>query len=141
MSDENDAGYPQSFFGQGAWTFYSVQNASRLVWLCVVTPEVRTYVYIPDSGRFHINNGVYVDYVWDNDLTYVAIGIDEARDLIEMQIGLLPPEMPSEQRKRYLTGEQLKVEDVFASVERAYRQQDVEGRTAKSSGAAGPIEP
>lgn len=81
-----------------------------------MNPELWTYVYIPDSGRFHLNNGVYVDFIWDNELTYVPIGIDEAGDLIEARVGQLPSELPFELRGRYLTAVQLDVEDVLAHV-------------------------
>ncbi len=102
--------------GNGEWRLLRVQAGERLIWLCVVNPELWTYVYIPDSGRFHLNNGVYVDFIWDNELTYVPVGIDEARDLIEARVGQLPSELPIELRGRYLTAEQLDVEDVLAQV-------------------------
>ncbi|MFJ3474337.1 hypothetical protein ACIPJ1_15450 [Microbacterium maritypicum] len=102
--------------GNSEWRLLRVQAGDRLLWLCVVNPELWTYVYIPDSGRFHLNKGVFVDYVWDNELTYVPIGIDEARDLIEARVGQLPSELPFELRGRYLTAEQLDVEDVLAHV-------------------------
>lgn len=105
--------------GSSEWRLLRVQTGERLLWLCVVSPELWTYVYIPDSGRFHLNNGVYVDYIWDNELTYVPIGVDEARDLIEARVGQLPPEMPSGIRRRYLTSEQLDVEETLASVVKA----------------------
>jgi len=76
-------------------------------------------VYIPDSGRFHFNNGVYVDYAWDGELTDVPIGVQEARDLIAAKVGALPPAMMSSRRKRYLSEEQLDVEETLARVERA----------------------
>ncbi len=57
---------------------------------------------------------MFVDYVWDNELTYVPMGIDEARGLIEARVGQLSSEMPFERRTRYLTAEQLDVEDVLA---------------------------
>lgn len=100
--------------GNSGWRLLRVQAGESLIWLCVVNPELCTYVYIPDSGRFHLNKGVFVDYVWDNELTYVPVGIDEARDLIEARVGQLPSEMPFERRTRYLTAEQLDVEDVLA---------------------------
>lgn len=125
MSDEHEAGYPQSLFGQETWTLYRVQAGVKLVWLCVVTPEVRAYVYIPDSGRFHLNHGVYVDYIWDQDLTYVPVGVDEARELIEARVGLLPPTMSGARRRRYLTDETLDVEDVLANTEQVHRERDV----------------
>jgi hypothetical protein len=68
----------------------------------------------PDSGRFHLNNGVYVEFIWDNELTYVPIVVDEARDLIEARVGQLPSELSLERRRRYLTAEQLDAEEVFA---------------------------
>jgi hypothetical protein len=91
--------------GCSAW-----RQGERLLWLCLVNPELWTYVYIPDSGRFHLNKGVFVDYVWDGELTYVPIDVQEARDLIAARVGALPPEITSYQRRRYLTDEQLDAE-------------------------------
>ncbi|KJL29557.1 hypothetical protein [Microbacterium oxydans] len=106
------------------WRLLRVQAGERLLWLCVVNPELWTYVYIPDSGRFHLNKGVFVDYVWDGELTYVPIDVQEARDLIAARVGALPPAITSDQRRRYLSDEQLDTEVAFTHVERASRERD-----------------
>lgn len=111
--------------GYDEWRLLRVQAGERLLWLCVVNPELWTYVYIPDSGRFHLNKGVFVDYVWDGELTYVPIEVQEARDLIAAKVGALRPEMTSSERRRFLTDEQLDVEVALAHIERASRQRDV----------------
>lgn len=54
------------------------------------------------------------DFIWDNELTYVPVGIDEARGLIEARVGQLPSELSIDRRRRYLTAEQLDVEHVLA---------------------------
>jgi hypothetical protein len=114
------------FSGNDDWRLFRVQADERLLWLCVVDPEVRTYVYIPDSGCFHLNRGVYVDFIWDNDLTYVPIGIEEARVLIASRVGALPPQLTSSQRMRYLTDNPLDVEETLAHVERTSREGDAQ---------------
>lgn len=110
--------------GDSDWRLLRVQAGERVLWLCVVNPELWTYVYIPDSGRFHLNKGVFVDYVWDNELTYVPVGIDEARGLIEARVGQLPSELPFERRRRYLTAEHLEVEDVLAHLAERNHQRE-----------------
>lgn len=110
---------PEGLSGNNEWRLLRVQAGEKLLWLCVVNPELWTYVYIPDSGRFHLNKGVFVDYVWDGELTYVPIDVQEARDLIAAKVGALPPAMMSSRRERYLTDEQLGVEETLARVERA----------------------
>lgn len=107
-----------AFSGTSDWRLFRVSTGEKLLWLCVVDPELRTYVYIPDSERFHLNNGVYADFVWDHDLTYVPIGIGEARELISAHVGALPPELTSDQRTRYLTENAFGVEETFTQVER-----------------------
>lgn len=109
---------PEVFSGTGAWRLFRVLAGDELLWLCAVDPELRTYVYIPDSGRFHLNNGVYADFVWDHELTYVPIGVEEAHALIAARVGALPPELPGSQRKRYLTDAPLDAEEALARVER-----------------------
>ncbi len=113
-----------AFSGTGAWRLYRVLTGEKLLWLCAVDPELRTYVFIPDSGRFHLNNGVYADFVWDNELAYVPIGVEEARALIAARVGALPPELPDSQRKRYLTDAPLDVEETLAHFERSSPEGD-----------------
>lgn len=116
---------PEDLAANSEWRLLRVQAGEKLLWLCVVNPELWTYVYIPDSGRFHLNKGVFVDYVWDGELTYVPIDVQEARGLIAARVGALPPEMTSYQRRRYLTDEQLDAEVALTHVERANRERDV----------------
>ncbi|MFJ6533875.1 hypothetical protein [Microbacterium sp. NPDC091662] len=113
------------FSGTSAWRLLRVLAGERLLRLCVVDSELRTYVYIWDSGRFHPNNGVYVDFVWDNELTYVPIGVEEGRVLIAARVGSLPPELTLTQRRRYLTDGHLGVEETLARVERSSREGDL----------------
>lgn len=117
---------PDDPSGNSEWRLLRVQAGERILWLCVVDPELWTYVYVPDSGRFHFNNGVFVDFVWDNELTYVAIDIEEARDMIANKVGALPPAMTSSQRKRYLTDEQLDAEVALAYIEGSIGERDLE---------------
>lgn len=107
------------------WRLLRVQAGEKLLWLCVVNPELWTYVYIPDSGRFHLNKGVFVDYVWDGELTYIPIDVQEARDLIAARVGALRREMTSSERRRFLTDEQLDAEVTLAHIERTSRERDV----------------
>lgn len=108
----------EAYSGTSAWRLFRVLAGDKLLWLCVVDSELRTYVYIPDSGCFHPNNGVYVDFVWDNELTYVPISVEDALVLISARVGALPSELTVSQRKRYLTDGSVGVEEAFAHVER-----------------------
>lgn len=111
-----------AFSGTSAWRLFRVSTGEKLLWLCAVDPELRTYVYIPDSGRFHLNNGVYADFVWDRELTYVPIGVEEAQVLVAARVGALPLELSVSQRKRYLSEGSLAVEETFARVEWTSRE-------------------
>lgn len=107
---------PQRLSEQGAWRLLRVQEGERLIWLCAVDPELRTFVYVPDSGCFHLNKGVYADFVWDHELTYLPIGVAEARQLIAARVGGLPLDLAPDERHRYLNAEQLDAEDVLAQI-------------------------
>lgn len=115
----------EAYSRTSAWRLFRVLAGDKLLWLCVVDSELRTYVYIPDSGCFHPNNGVYVDFVWDNELTYVPVGAEEARVLIAARVGALPPELTLTQRRRYLTDGHLEVEETLARVEWSRPEGDV----------------
>lgn len=58
-------------------------------------------------------------------LTYVPVGVEEARVLIAARVGALPPELTLNQRRRYLTDGHLEVEETLARVERRGREGDV----------------
>jgi hypothetical protein len=109
-------------FGTSAWRLFRVLAGDKLLWLCVVDSERRTCVYIPDSGCFHPNNGVYVDFVWDNERTYVPISVKDARVLIAARVGALPSELTASQRKRYLTDGSLGVDEALAHAEQRGRR-------------------
>lgn len=107
------------FSAAAGWKLLRVNNSDTTLWLCAVTPEVLTYVYVPDSGRFHDNQGVYVDYIWDHELTYVPVTTSEARCLIESGVGRLPVDLPREVRERFMAADQIDVDDVFEHVREA----------------------
>lgn len=114
MNDDREVNAFETLAG---WKLLRVDSSGRVLWLCAVTPEVSTYVYIPDSGRFHLNDGVYTDYVWDRENAYSAVSVAEARGLIESAVGRLPSDLPGELRAQLLTDEQIAVDDVFRHVE------------------------
>lgn len=107
------------FSAQNGRRLFRVEAQDKLLWLCFVSSEIRTYVYIPDSGRFHLNHGVYIDFIWDNELTYVPIGVEEAHDLIAARVGALPAKLKGFERDRYLTDQSLDVAEVFAQIDAA----------------------
>jgi hypothetical protein len=45
------------------------------------------YVYVGNTGKFHRNDPIGVDYYWDNDFRYKGIDVDGGRQLIADGVG------------------------------------------------------
>jgi hypothetical protein len=65
---------------------YLVTDGGREVWLAA-GDGLDMYSYVPETGRFHLNDGLGDDFVTGGGLTYTPIGVTEARRLIERRVG------------------------------------------------------
>lgn len=58
----------------------------REIWLAAEYGQ-DLYSYVPETGRFHLNDGLGDDFFTGGGLTYTSIGVTEAKALIERRVG------------------------------------------------------
>ena len=61
-------------------------GGGREIWLAAEYGH-DLYSYVPETGRFHLNDGLGDDFFTGGGLTYTPVGVSEARTLIERQVG------------------------------------------------------
>lgn len=71
-------------------TFLRVEFDGKPVWLAFLDAEDRFWSYLPNTGQFHHNPGLYEDYFFDQDFTYEPISSGAARRMIEERVGERP---------------------------------------------------
>lgn len=73
-------------------SLYRVSNPDgRAIWLAYVDDELRVWSYVSNTGKFHLNRGLFLDFHWDQDNEYVLINIDAAFLAIREGLGTIDP--------------------------------------------------
>lgn len=71
-------------------SLYRVSNPDgRAIWLAYVDDELRVWSYVNNTGRFHLNHGLFLDFHWDQGNEYVLIDVDAALLAIREGLGTL----------------------------------------------------
>lgn len=66
------------------------------VWIALEV-DGQLFCYLPASGRFHFNRGLTADWLWDRELEYQPITVDQVRTLVtEGRVGTLEQEFQSD---------------------------------------------
>jgi hypothetical protein len=97
-------------------SLYAVRDGERFVWVAAVLGE-DVYCFVPDTGRFHRNEGLRDDFFMDRELAYEAVTVARARRLIEGGLPALDPEVMADHLAEWRADSRaLEPEQVFASV-------------------------
>lgn len=71
-------------------SLYLVQNSlGTPVWIAHEDGEVRIWTYLQNTGKFHLNRGLYRDFYFEHANTYTPIRADEALQSIHEGVGRL----------------------------------------------------
>jgi hypothetical protein len=70
--------------------FYLVRNAAGApIWAAHQDDEMRIWVYLQNTGRFHLNQGLYRDFLFEHANSYEPITVEAVRRAICDGIGRL----------------------------------------------------
>lgn len=73
-------------------SLYRVSNpGGRAIWIAYVDDELRVWSYVSNTGQFHLNRGLFLDFHWDHDNQYVLIDVDAALLAVREGLGTLDP--------------------------------------------------
>lgn len=96
-------------------SLYVVREGERFVWLAALLGE-DVYTYVPNTGRFHLNEGLREDYFMTRDLQYEEITAAKAQALIEAGIDDLDEDLMEDSLARWRSApEQLAPDQVYAA--------------------------
>lgn len=71
-------------------TFYLVRNAAGApIWAAHKDDEMRIWVYVQNTDRFHLNQGLYRDFLFEHANSYEPITVEVVRKVICDGIGRL----------------------------------------------------
>lgn len=97
-------------------SLYVVRDGERFVWMAAVLGE-DVYCFVPDTGRFHRNEGLREDFFMERELQYEGVTVGRARALIESGLDRLDPEVMADHLAEWRDDPRgLLPEQVFASV-------------------------
>ncbi|NIG66773.1 MULTISPECIES: hypothetical protein [unclassified Microbacterium] len=69
---------------------YLVRNPDGVpVWVAFESDQERLYTYVQNSGRFHLNPGIYNDFYFEHKMTYEPLDEAAAEEAILSGLGLL----------------------------------------------------
>lgn len=83
---------------------YLVSNGNRNEWVAWQNENAEhaeMYVYVPNTGRFHLNRALAHDFYVDNELTYQPINPEHAHELIAAGVGRLDAQAKGPQLARF----------------------------------------
>ncbi|HEY0618490.1 MAG TPA: hypothetical protein VGD15_12910 [Kribbella sp.] len=97
-------------------SLYIVKEGRRLVWLAARLGE-DVYSYVPDTGKFHRNEGLRDDFFMEQDLQYEEISVAGARAAIDAGLEPLDEQLMADHLNDWRTdAAALDPEQVFATV-------------------------
>jgi len=97
-------------------SLYVVRDRERFVWVAAVLGE-DVYSYVPDTGKFHRNEGLRDDFFMERELEYEQVTVARAKNLIDAGIEPLDPEVMGDHLAEWAADPRgLSPEQVFASV-------------------------
>lgn len=83
-------------------SLYRVSNPDgRAIWLAYVDDELRVWSYVSNTGQFHLNRGLFLDFHWEQDNEYALIDVDTALIAIRAGLGTLDPRVNEFLVKRF----------------------------------------
>lgn len=62
---------------------YLVRSARGDAWVAYEGPEARLYSYVPNTGKFHRNDGLTTDFFIEQRMEYVPLTREQARGLVD----------------------------------------------------------
>ncbi|WP_020385730.1 hypothetical protein [Kribbella catacumbae] len=94
---------------------FLVTEDGEQIWVAALIDE-DIWTYVPNTGRFHRNDGLRHDFFMLNELEYAEIGLSEARRLIAAGVGTVTGEWRADALEAWEQDrEALTPEVVFAS--------------------------
>jgi 6-phosphogluconolactonase (cycloisomerase 2 family) len=68
---------------------YLVRNPDGVpVWVAFESDQKRLYTYVQNTGKFHLNAGLYEDFYFDHTMTYETVDQQAAEAAILSGVGL-----------------------------------------------------
>ncbi|GAA0961567.1 hypothetical protein GCM10009554_78250 [Kribbella koreensis] len=96
-------------------SLYLVKDGGRFVWVAALIGE-DIYTYVPDTGKFHRNEGLRDDYFMAQDLQYERVTVSKARAVIDAGLEPLDEDLMGDHLDDWRRdAEALAPEQVFAS--------------------------
>lgn len=97
-------------------SMYVVRDGSEVLWIAALIAE-DIYTYVPNTGKFHRNDGLREDFFMTRDLTYEEVTVIKAKDTIEAGLPALDEQTMADHLSEWSQDpEALDPEQVFASV-------------------------
>lgn len=97
-------------------SLYVVRDGERFVWIAALLAE-DIYTFVPNTGKFHLNEGLRDDYFMTRNLQYEQITVAKAKAMIEAGLEPVDEELMADSLTRWRSDpEQFHPEQVFASV-------------------------
>jgi hypothetical protein len=97
-------------------SLYVVRDGERFVWIAALLAE-DIYTYVPNTGKFHLNEGLRDDFFMAQDLQYEQVTVSKAKAMIDAGIEPVDEELMADSLTRWRSDpEQFDPEQVFASV-------------------------
>ncbi|TDO35655.1 hypothetical protein EV643_12266 [Kribbella sp. VKM Ac-2527] len=95
---------------------YVVRDDSEFLWIAAVIAE-DIYTYVPNTGKFHRNDGLREDFFMTRNLTYEEVTVTKAKDAIDAGLTPLDEQTMADHLSKWSQDpEALDPEQVFASV-------------------------
>lgn len=109
---------------------YLVRNAAGdPVWVAHEDSEMRIWTYVHNTGKFHLNQGLYRDFYFDHANTYTPISADAALQHIGEGIGKLDARTVGHLVKRFEADPAAQsIDDVVGSTPVPTARQQIEAR-------------
>lgn len=109
---------------------YLVRNAAGTpVWIAHEDNEQRIWTYVQNTGKFHLNQGLYRDFYFEHANTYAPISADDALQQIRSGIGKLDEQTVGHLVERFKQDPAAQtVEDVLGSSPVPTARQQAEAR-------------
>ncbi|REJ07383.1 hypothetical protein DY023_04070 [Microbacterium bovistercoris] len=81
---------------------YLVRNdRGRAVWVAWEDDEMRIWSYLQNTGKFHLNQGLYLDFYFDQNNTYEPATVETARQAIRDGVGHLDARVWAHRIRRF----------------------------------------
>lgn len=90
------------------------------VWIADVDDELRVWSYVHNTGHFHLNRGLFLDYHWEQNNRYEPLSVTAAEAAIAGGLTTLIPRRHSHLLKTFFADSSPRtLEDVLAEERRA----------------------